>query len=178
MTVGLTYRPPGATHPEDHHWDTDIPGFRRFERTVTIGSGAEFWHSAAEEVLRWGIKRRSGFRVLPCAEATDRVAPGAEYRIAAGWGPVTVYEPVRVVRVVELPDRCGFAYGTLAGHPVSGEEAFIVHRDADDTIHLTLRSLTRPAPSGVWRSAFPIVLVAQRFYRHRYLRVMKTPASR
>ncbi|MBU8820992.1 DUF1990 domain-containing protein, partial [Mycolicibacterium goodii] len=42
------------------------------------------------------------------------------------------------------PDRCGFAYGTLHGHPVCGEEAFIVHRDRAGTVFLTLRSLTRP----------------------------------
>jgi uncharacterized protein (UPF0548 family) len=39
-----------------------------------------------------------------------------------------VREPVRVVAVADLPDRRGFAYDTLPGHPVTGEEAFIAHR--------------------------------------------------
>ncbi|KZM74613.1 DUF1990 family protein [Nocardia terpenica] len=172
MTIALTYGPAGATRPEDPRWHEQVPGFRRFERTAVIGYGTDFWETVADGVLRWDIKRRSGFRVMPCRGATDRVAEGAEYRIAVGWGPATVYEPVRVVQVVDLPDRCGFAYGTLPGHPVSGEEAFIVHREPDGTVRLTLRSLTRPAPTGLWRTVFPILLIAQRFYRRRYLRAM------
>jgi uncharacterized protein (UPF0548 family) len=54
---------------------------------------------------------------------------------------------------------------------VSGEEAFIVHRAADDEVRLTLRSLTR-ASRGGWRWAFPVLLVAQRYYRRRYLRAL------
>jgi uncharacterized protein (UPF0548 family) len=100
------------------------------------------------------------------------VAEGAEYRITAGWGPFVVQEPVRVVAVVDTVDRCGFAYGTLRGHPVSGEEAFIVHRNSLGAVSLTLRSLTRPAPGGIWRPTFPVLLLAQRFFRRRYLRAL------
>jgi uncharacterized protein (UPF0548 family) len=164
----LTYHPAGATHPADPQWRTAPPDFRRFERTIPIGHGPEFWNGVSLEVLRWAVKRRSGFRVTP----TGRVTEGARYRITAGWGPIRVHELVRVVEVVDLPDRCGFAYGTLPGHPVSGEEAFIVHRDPDGTVHLTLRSLTRPAPTGPWRWAFPILRLAQSFYRRRYLNVL------
>lgn len=168
MHEGLTYAPAGATSPADHLWTGEFPGFRRFDTTVVIGHGAPAWTAASDAVLRWGIKRRSGFRVAP-----DIVASiDEQYRISAGWGPVSVHEPVRVVAVVDTEDRCGFAYGTLLGHPVSGEEAFIVHRDSTGTVSLTLRSLTRPAPAGVWRALFPILLVAQRFYRRRYLRAL------
>ncbi|WP_369640676.1 DUF1990 family protein, partial [Nocardia sp. JMUB6875] len=101
-----------------------------------------------------------------------RVTPGANFRITAALGPLAIHEPVRIVTVVDTPDRAAFSYGTLPGHPVSGEEAFILHRAADDSIQLTLRSLTRPAPNGLWRTAFPLLLVAQRFYRRRYLRAL------
>jgi len=126
------------------------------------------WADAASEVLSWGIKRRSGFRVSPA----NTVVEGSVYQITASWGPFAVHEPVQVVAVVEYPDRCGFAYGTSWGHPVSGEEAFIVHRSPDGAVILTLRSLTRPAPTGLWRPAFPLLLVAQRFYRRRYQRAL------
>jgi hypothetical protein len=39
-------------------------------------------------------------------------------------------------------------------------------------VSLTLRSLTRPAP-GRWRPVFPLLLVAQRLYRRRYLRAFR-----
>ncbi|WP_282785753.1 MULTISPECIES: DUF1990 domain-containing protein [unclassified Nocardia] len=172
MTTAVTYQPVGATRPTDPHWQEHPAGFRWFAKTVAIGHGDEFWEDVSKDLLRWGVKRRSGFRVSPCDSAADRVAEGAEYRISVGLGPASVHEPVRVVEVVDLPDRRGFAYGTLPGHPVSGEEAFIVHRGPNGTVHLTLRSLTRPAPAGVWRPAFPVLLLAQRFYRRRYLRVL------
>lgn len=172
MTSALTYSPAGATRAGDQDWNPRLPGFRQFERTVVIGHGREVWEAASEEVLRWGIKRRSGFRVQPGEGAAERVTTGAPYVITAGFGPLTVREPVLVVQVVDLPHRRGFAYGTLPGHPVSGEEAFIVHRTPDDTVYLTLRSLTRPAPNGPWRALFPALLIAQRLYRHRYLRAL------
>jgi uncharacterized protein (UPF0548 family) len=78
------------------------------------------------------------------------------------------------VAVVQQPDRCGFAYGTLEGHPVSGEEAFIVSRTPDGQVLLTLRSVTRASP-GRWRPMFPLILVAQRWYRRRYLRALARP---
>ena len=53
----------------------------------------------------------------------------------------------------------------------SGEEAFIVSRTQDGRVLLTLRSITRSSP-GRWRPLFPLILVAQRWYRSRYLRAL------
>jgi uncharacterized protein (UPF0548 family) len=77
-----------------------------------------------------------------------------------------------VVAVVDQPTRYGFAYGTLEGHPVSGEEAFVVHRHSNGEVRLTLRSLTR-APRGLWGYAIPALLVAQKIYRPRYQLALK-----
>ncbi|MBC7300808.1 MAG: DUF1990 domain-containing protein [Nocardia sp.] len=164
----LTYGPVGATSPADDTWTGEYPGFRRFETSVVIGHGEQTWTAASKAVLRWGVKRRSGFRVAPDMPVVSDV----EYRISAGWGPFSVHEPVRVVAVVHTEHRCGFAYGTLPGHPVSGEETFVVHRDSTGTVCLTLRSLTRPAPAGPWRFVFPVLLPAQWFFRRRYLRAL------
>ena len=73
---------------------------------------------------------------------------------------------------VEDADRCGFAYGTLEGHPVTGEEAYIVTRRPDGSVWLTIRSLTRPG-RGAWRAAYPAALVAQAVYRRRYVRALR-----
>lgn len=155
----LSYDCAGGTEPAKASWTTTAPGFRRHESTVLLGFGDAVWAHAGDEVLSWGIKRRSGFRVTPATSVTE----GSVYRITAGYGPFTVHEPVRVIAVVEEPERRGFAYGTLWGHPVSGEEAFIVHRNADGAVSLTLRSLTRAASRGFWRHGFPALLLAQRF---------------
>jgi uncharacterized protein (UPF0548 family) len=155
----LTYSAAGATRPAESQWTEQPAGFRRYERTVSIGRGADLWSVASAAVLRWGVKTRSGFTVGP---ADVPVTPGADFWLLARFGPVAVREPVRVVAVVEESGRVGFAYGTLEGHPVAGEEAFVVHRATDGEVFLTLRSLTR-APQGRWRLAFPAALIAQRW---------------
>ncbi|MGJ6127075.1 DUF1990 domain-containing protein [Mycolicibacterium sp. Y3] len=170
MTVPAEFSYPGVglTEPHAVTWSAPTHGYRRFEATVAIGRGDDMWSFAAAEVARWGVKRRSGFRVSPDVP----IAQGAEYSIVLAAGAIAIHEPVRVVDVVDTPDRCGFSYGTLLGHPVSGEEAFVVHRDSTGTVFLTLRSLTRPAPRGPWRFAFPALLVAQVFVRRRYLKAL------
>ena len=90
---------------------------------------------------------------------------------------LSVREPVEVVAVVQQPDRVGFAYRTLPGHPVSGEEAFIAHR-AGDAVVLTIRSLTRPGDRPRWRAAYAGLLIAQQVARRRYLRSLRVRAGR
>ena len=160
----LTYPAVGGTRPADEAW-APPPGWRAYERTVPIGRGDRVWEAASAAVLRWEVKTRSGFAVHP---AGVRVAEGADFHLVASVGPVRVREPVRVVAVVDREDRRGFAYGTLTGHPVSGEGAFVVHRTPAGEMLLALRSLTRPS-RGLWRVVSPALLVAQRWYRRRYL---------
>jgi uncharacterized protein (UPF0548 family) len=166
----LSYTPVGSTSLADERW-TPPTGFRPYERTVRIGQGQAFWAAATAALVQWGVKTRSGFDVKPAAGGR-RVRLGADYWLVARFGPLAVREPARVVAVVEEPDRCGFAYGTLTGHPVTGEEAFVVHRSPDGAVWLTLRSLTRSSP-GRWRALFPLILIAQRWYRFRYLRALR-----
>jgi uncharacterized protein (UPF0548 family) len=160
----LTYADVGATTVADVIWPATPPAFRRYEQTVPVPIS---WDDARSLMLGWAVKTRSGFVV----DTDAAMHAGANVWLRLAIGPVEVREPIRVVAVVDSPRRCGFSYGTLDGHPVSGEEAFVLHRAADDAqVLLTIRSLTRPAPRGAWRYAFPLLLVAQRFFRKRYLR--------
>jgi uncharacterized protein (UPF0548 family) len=170
VVLAFSYDAVGRTRPALENWLERPVGYRRFEQTVCLGHGAQRWRTVAEAVLTWQIKIRSGFAVRPIG-GDVKARPGAPYELTARVGPLAVREPVRVVSVVQQPDRCGFSYGTLAGHPVSGEEAFITHRSQDGQIWLTVRSLTRPADNG-WRWVFPLLLIAQQFYRRRYLRAL------
>lgn len=169
MDDALSYSAVGATRVADERWDAAPPGYRRFERTVSIGRGEDVWQEASAALMEWGVKTRSGFEVVAGPHESLRVTAGQDRTLVAVLGPLRLREPVRVVAVVDEPTRRGFAYGTRPGHPVSGEEAFVVHRSAHGEVWLTLRSLARPARGG-WRIAFPGALVAQRLYRRRYLR--------
>ncbi|GAA1517306.1 uncharacterized protein (UPF0548 family)/ligand-binding SRPBCC domain-containing protein [Agromyces terreus] len=157
-----------GTDPGSPSWADDPSSpFRRSEASALIGRGDEVWRRASRDVLRWAVKTRSGFTV----DDARPVTRGAESTVTARVVGVTVREPVQVVDVVETSSRVGFSYRTLPGHPVDGEEAFIVHRDGDD-VFLTVRSLTAPAPGGPWRALYPALRIAQIVARRRYLRAL------
>jgi uncharacterized protein (UPF0548 family) len=170
----LTYDGAGVTLTGGNQ-QVGSAGFHGYERTVLLGHGSSLWAFASAEILRWGVKTRSGFSVESDGPSTGGaglghpVVAGDRWWLIAHLGPLRIHEPVQVVAVVDKPDRKGFAYGTLAGHPVRGEEAFVVDRRTDGSVWLTIRSLTRPA-SGLWGAVYPVAVLAQRLYRRRYFR--------
>lgn len=117
-------------------------GYGILRRSTDVGSGAERFERAAHAVLGWDMHRRAGLRVRP---SDEQVIEGSVAVVRVGVGRLGVDAPVRVVYVVDEPDRKGFAYGTLPGHPESGEEAFVVELHADDTVAFTITAFSRPA---------------------------------
>ena len=83
-------------------------------------------------------------------------------------GPVTMLAPTRVVEVVDRPDRFGFAYGTLPGHPYSGEERFSVDLHPDGRVRITVAVDARAANPVAWLAS-PIGTWAQRRALRGYL---------
>jgi len=66
----------------------------------------------------------------------------------------------------------GFGYETLEGHPLSGEEAFLLETDDEGRLWFVNRSISRPV--GAWRLVAPLLRLAQAFFVRRYGRVMKS----
>jgi uncharacterized protein (UPF0548 family) len=79
--------------------------------------------------------------------------------------------PARVVYVIDEPDRKGFAYGTLPGHPERGEEAFVVERRSDDSVWLVIRAFSRPSNAFFW-AAYPALRILQAIFTARYERAL------
>ena len=132
----LTYRQVGATGhalPE---------GWAHLARNVEIGHGRDAFERAGDGLMTWEVHRRAGNRVHASAE---RAAVGVNVAVVARFGLVDIEAPCRVVHVVEQPDRLGFTYGTLRGHPVSGEESFSILLDDDGTVRFVLISFSKPA---------------------------------
>lgn len=122
---------------------------------------------------------------VPAAEHSgERVfAPSGHELVRAGdtvvlslpWArALGIREPVRVVSVIDEPRRKGFAYGTLAGHPLCGEELFVVERRTDDSVWLTVRTFSRPA-NRWWWSLYPVVRALQEIMLRRYLGALAVP---
>jgi uncharacterized protein (UPF0548 family) len=152
----LTYREVGATAGP-------LPdGYHHVRKSAVIGHGRPRFDDAAAKVMRWGMLRGAGVRV----DATSEVATvGSE--VLVGLGPVRA--PCRVVYVVDEPDRRGFAYGTLPGHPESGEELFAVRFDpATGDVHAEVVAFSRHA---TWWSKLgsPVTALMQRVITSRYL---------
>lgn len=109
-------------------------------------------------------------------DGTEFIAPGVTAKLSIPFGPFRVGAPCRVVYIIDEKDRKGFAYGTLSGHPESGEVAFIVDRTEDGSVWLTIRSLSRPAGWGWWL-AYPVLRLTQWVYTRRYFRALTGPTD-
>jgi len=160
--AALTYREVGATAG-------DLPkGYHHLTRRVLIGHGYQRFTEAGDAVRRWQVQAGAGLSVSASAPAT---APGAVVVLGLGIGPVRFEAPCRVVYAVDEPRRQGFAYGTLPGHPESGEEAFMIEHHDDDAVSFTITAFSRPA-TRLARIAGPLGRIAQRRITARYLRSM------
>jgi uncharacterized protein (UPF0548 family) len=111
------------------------------------------------------LHRRAGLKVVA---STPRADVNAVVLVGVRLGPIWVLAPCRVVWAIQQPQRCGFAYGTLDGHPERGEEAFLVELDDAGTVWLAVTAFSRPAfASGLLAR---LARQQQRRLTHAYLR--------
>jgi uncharacterized protein (UPF0548 family) len=154
-----TYDEVGGTRrdlpPDYHHLES---------RTPLDGSLDDL----ADRLMRWQVQRGAGLHVQASA---DLIAEGTVAIVRLGLGPLSLRAPVRVVYVVDEPDRRGFAYGTLPGHPESGEELFLLEREGD-RVALVIRAFSRPA-SVLARLGAPVTRWMQRRITRRYERALR-----
>ena len=104
-------------------------------------------------------------------DGTAFLRPGDTANLRIPFGPFHVDSPVRVVYVVDQPSRKGFAYGTLPGHPESGEEAWMLSRTEDGSVWMTIRAFSRPS-SKRWWAVYPVLRIVQGVYTRRYERAL------
>ncbi|HEX3286974.1 MAG TPA: DUF1990 domain-containing protein [Mycobacterium sp.] len=152
----FTYQQVGATAGE-------LPdGYHHVRKSAVIGNGRPRFDDAAAKVMRWGMLRGAGVRV----EASSEVAAvGSE--VLVGLGPLRA--PCRVVYLIDEENHRGFAYGTLAGHPESGEELFAVRYDA--ATGDVLAEVVAFSRHATWWSRLggPVTSLAQRVITGRYM---------
>ena len=161
----LTYSEVGAT-AEVPTADLGLPaGYHHVHLAARIGTGRERFEQAAEAVLRYGMLRGAGVRV---SASTASAEVGT--LVLGRLGPIPA--PCRVVYVLDEPHRRGFGYGTLPGHPESGEERFSVRfDDASGAVYAEVAAFSRPA---LWwsKAGGPVVRLGQRVISRRYLRAV------
>jgi uncharacterized protein (UPF0548 family) len=117
-------------------------GYHAVRASRAIGAGDAAFDAARAGIRTWQLHRGQGFRVAP---AEPPIAPGTEVVTDVPLaGPVHVLAACRIVWTVDEPDRFGFAYGTLAVHPASGEEAFVVERAPSGEVRARVVAFSRP----------------------------------
>ena len=159
----LTYPDRGATQGE-------LPaGYHHLERQARVGVGREVFERGAAALMSWRVHRAAGLRVT--ADGDARPGLRVVSRLA-----LVIAAPCRVVYVIDEPARRGFGYGTLRGHPESGEESFVVAIDEDDQVLFTVRAFTRPG-SLLGRLSGPVGRIAQLWVAERYPRAMRRLAA-
>lgn len=154
----FTYAPVGGTRLLEALY---VPGFRSFTVTRPLTSSFD---EAVERLMTWRVHEGVGLRV---AASHRRVAPQAVVLLSLGLGAASLRIPCRVVYVVDEPDRVGFAYGTLPGHPEAGEELFVITRDRT-RVAFTVSAFSRPA-TLLARAAGPAGRGFQDVMTRRYL---------
>lgn len=151
----LTYPEVGATS------QGELPaGYHHLHERRVLG--AVDLESVAAVLMTWQMHRRAGVRpvgdVAPAAPGQDVVFRFAGQAI-----------PCRVVSVVDEPDRRGFTYGTLPGHPECGEERFDLQRDpVSGVVTASITAFSRPA-TRIARLLGPLGVGAQTWMARRYL---------
>ncbi len=158
-SAALTYPEIGMTQH-----GTLPDGYRTFRRSVSLPEHWDF-DRARTDLLSWAVQRAAGIRVTASGNVADDVV--ADLRI--GMGPLAVTAPCRVVYVIDEPGRCGFAYGTLPGHPESGEESFVLTSNASTAITFSVTAFSRPA-TALSKLAGPLGHRIQDVMTARYLR--------
>jgi len=169
LAAEVTYPDVGVTL--DPQWSAE-----RGARVATsdLGVGPDAFAAAVAALRDLKPQRDVGSEPEPAASV---VAEGATIVFILRRGPIHVLIPNRIVAIIDEPTRFAYAYGTLPGHPESGEEGFTIELLPNGTVRGTIRVLAT-APNRATQHLFgwPISLVSQLVAR-RYLRSLQEAAS-
>jgi uncharacterized protein (UPF0548 family) len=117
-------------------------GYHHTRSGVAIGAGEQAFMSACDALRAW-----AGHSYLNIVLTPERppLEIGVVVVVEIPMGPVTVLAPCRIVTIIAEPNRFGFAYGTLPGHPERGEESFVVRREANEVVRFEVAAFSRPS---------------------------------
>ena len=164
----FTYPEVGATQ------DDELPGgYAHGRREAVVGHGRAAFDRAVAAVFDWRMQKGVGLRVRADGPPSE---PGTVVVLTAGLRRFGYDIPCRVVWARTDGDEQGFAYGSLPGHPESGEESFVVTLAEHGDVVFTTRVFSRLA-SPLARLGGPISRAVQAAALDRYVTSIGTAAS-
>jgi uncharacterized protein (UPF0548 family) len=166
-TAPFTYAEVGATR------EGPLPsGYAHAERSTVVGSGRAAFDRALAAVFDWRMQRSLGLRVRASGPPTT---PDTVVVLTAGLRRLGYDIPCRVVWARTDGDEQGFGYGSLPGHPESGEEAFVVSLRPDGAVVFGTRVFSRLA-SPLARLGGPVSRAVQHAALDRYVTAIRRAA--
>jgi len=164
----FTYAEVGATQ------DDELPaGYAHGRREAVVGSGRAAFDRAVAAMFDWRMQKGVGLRVRASGPPTE---PGTVVVLTAGLRRFGYDIPCRVVWAGTDGHEQGFAYGSLPGHPESGEESFLVRLDQGGDVVFTTRVFSRLA-SPAARLGGPVSRAVQAAALDRYVASIRNAAS-
>jgi uncharacterized protein (UPF0548 family) len=164
-SADATYAEIGATAGDE--WPA---GYWHDIDELVLGNGPDLFARAVSAARSWDAQLGAGIEVVPPWAA---VAEGEVVLLLIRAAGLWAVAPCRVVYVHEEPDRFGFAYATLPGHPEQGEASFSVIRLPSGEVVFRVASFSRPV-GLLGRLARPLSRRIQRRVTLRYLTAIKT----
>jgi uncharacterized protein (UPF0548 family) len=146
--------------------------YHQVRRSDRIGSGRDCFLRAADALLTWRMHRDAGLTVVA---SSDRAVVDAVVLMRLGPSWPGIHVPCRVVYEVADERSRGFAYGTLPGHPESGEERFVVELMSNDDVMLHITAFSKQARLYA-RLAGPLSRLVQRLMTDRYVVALRRAA--
>jgi uncharacterized protein (UPF0548 family) len=157
--VGSSLGKPPAGYVVDHH-------------RVRLGTGLRVFERARAALGDWAMFRVGWVEACPAALPIEEGTTVA--LLARGLGLWALFA-CRIVCLIEEHgpvESYGFAYGTLPGHALSGEERFTVRWDrAEGSVWYDLLAISRPSRL-TWRLGYPLIRRIQRRFAPASLRAM------
>ncbi len=139
-------------------------GYRHDSYVMRLGDGDASYRRAVQGLVEWRPHRAAGVLVYP---HDAPLTTGTTVALALPLVGVHALAACRIVAVVREGSRFGFAYGTVAGHPERGEEAFVVERDGD-AVRFRITAVSKPA-DPLARIGSPVTRLVQRRVTRAYL---------
>ena len=162
--TGITRTPGPAT----------LAGFDHDYHDCILGEGRATFDAARALVRQW--------RVFPTPWCVPEpvnapFAAGTDLVVLMKIFGLWWYSPSRVVYVIDEPDRFGFAYAPLPGHPETGEERFLLEYLSDGRVRYSIRAYSHPN-HPLTRLGYYVIRTYQRRFVHESMAQLRRLLAR
>ena len=139
-----------------------LAGYDHDYHACILGEGQRVFDAARELMRQW--------RVFPTPWCVPEpvnapLRAGTDLVVMMHIFGLWWWSPSRVAYVIDEPQRFGFAYAPLPGHPETGEERFLLERLPDGRVRYSIRAYSHPS-NLLTRLGYYVI----RTYQRRFVR--------